>query len=161
MSQESFRLGDGIQTVDGVLERVAFHDEESGWSVVRVEVGGADGRRDVITCVGSFLGVQPGESLRLRGRWVDDKRSGDQLRVDSYVTMKPATLVGIEKYLGSGLVHGIGKAMAARLVGHFGLETLEVIEQQRRAADRGGGHRPGALARASATPGWSSARSRR
>jgi exodeoxyribonuclease V alpha subunit len=114
-------------SIEGVLERVTFASEESAWSVVKLVVAG---KSDVVTAVGNLLGVQPGESLRLSGHWTTDKKYGEQFRVDSYITVKPATLVGIEKYLGSGLVRGVGKVMAERLVKHFGIETLEVIDQK-------------------------------
>ena len=117
--------GDSLSTLEGTLERFVYSNEESAWSVVRLSVAGRPG---TITAVGNLLGVQPGENLRLRGRWVQDRRYGEQFRVESYVTVKPATLTGIEKYLASGLVEGIGPVMAARLVKHFGLETLDVIE---------------------------------
>jgi exodeoxyribonuclease V alpha subunit len=87
-------------------------------------------RRQPVTAVGNLLGVQPGESVRLQGSWVVDRRYGEQFRVQSYLTVTPATLTGIEKYLGSGLVRGIGKVMAERLVGHFGLQTLDVIDRE-------------------------------
>ena len=112
--------------VEGVLERVTYANEETGWSVVRVTV---PGRREPVTAVGNLLGVQPGESLRLTGQWVNDKQYGEQLRVSSYCTVQPSTVTGIEKYLGSGMVRGIGKVMAKRLVERFGLETLEVIDE--------------------------------
>jgi exodeoxyribonuclease V alpha subunit len=115
----------GESSLEGVLERIVYTNDESAWSVVRLEV---PGRQDVVTAVGSLPGVQPGESLRLKGRWVLDRRFGEQFRVESFQTLKPATLNGIEKYLGSGLVHGIGEVMARRLVDHFGLDTLEVID---------------------------------
>ncbi len=95
-----------------------------------------------MTAVGNLLGVQPGESLRLSGRWATDKKYGEQFKVESYVTVKPATLVGIEKYLGSGLVRGVGKVMAERLVGHFGMETLEVIDQKPARLTRSTGSAP-------------------
>ncbi|WP_164016860.1 ATP-dependent RecD-like DNA helicase [Pyxidicoccus trucidator] len=114
-------------TLEGSLERITFTNEEAAWSVVRVVV---HGRKDPITAVGNLLGAQPGESLRLTGWWVQDRKYGEQFRVDSFATVKPATLVGIEKYLGSGLVKGVGPAMAKRLVAHFGLETLEVIDSK-------------------------------
>jgi len=114
-------------TIEGVLERVTFTNDDNAWSVVKLVV---PGKHDQVTAVGNLLGVQPGESLRLSGRWATDKRYGEQFKVESYVTVKPATLVGIEKYLGSGLVRGVGKVMAERLVGHFGMETLEVIDQK-------------------------------
>ncbi len=113
-------------SIEGVLERIAFAREESAWSVVKVMV---PGRGDLVTAVGNLLGVQPGESLRLSGRWTHDKKYGEQFRVDSYIPVKPATLAGIEKYLGSGLVRGVGKVMAERLVKRFGIETLDVIDQ--------------------------------
>ncbi|HXO43608.1 MAG TPA: ATP-dependent RecD-like DNA helicase, partial [Thermoanaerobaculia bacterium] len=83
-----------------------------------------------VTAVGNLLGVQPGESLRLTGSWTDDPRHGRQFRVVSYATVVPATAKGIERYLGSGLIRGIGRVMARRLVAAFGTETLEVIENQ-------------------------------
>ncbi|HVR99245.1 MAG TPA: ATP-dependent RecD-like DNA helicase [Thermoanaerobaculia bacterium] len=112
-------------TLEGVLERVVFANEENAWSVVRLAI---PGRQDLVTAVGNLLGVQPGENLRLTGTWGNDPKHGRQFRVTSYTTITPATVVGIEKYLGSGLIRGIGKVMAKRLVGAFGLGTLDVIE---------------------------------
>jgi exodeoxyribonuclease V alpha subunit len=112
-------------SLEGVLERIVYANEESAWSVVRVTV---PGRREPITAVGNLLGVQPGENLRLSGKWVLDRRFGEQFRVETFETLRPATLVGIEKYLGSGMVRGLGPVMAKRLVDRFGLDTLEVIE---------------------------------
>jgi exodeoxyribonuclease V alpha subunit len=113
-------------TLQGVLDRVAFANEESSWSVVKIAVAN---RRDPVTAVGNLLGVQPGEYLTMKGQWVHDKKYGEQFKVESYQTVVPATLAGIERYLGSGMVRGIGKVMAKRLVEHFGLETLDVIDQ--------------------------------
>jgi hypothetical protein len=98
-------------SIEGVLERVTFSSEENAWSVVKMVVGG---KPDLVTAVGNLLGVQPGESLRLSGHWTTDKKYGEQFKVDSYITVKPATLVGIEKYLGSGLVRGVGKVRHPR-----------------------------------------------
>lgn len=112
-------------SLEGVLERITFASEENGFSVVQLVV---PGKRELVTAVGALLGAQPGESLRLTGWWVTDKKYGEQFKVESFLTVKPATLVGIEKYLGSGLVKGIGKVMASRLVAHFGLATLDVID---------------------------------
>ena len=113
--------------LEGVLERVAYANEASAWSVVRLAV---PGRREPVTAVGTLLGVEPGETLRCTGQWVHDRKYGEQFRVDGYVTVTPATLAGIERYLASGLLPGVGAVMAERLVRHFGLETLEVIEQR-------------------------------
>jgi exodeoxyribonuclease V alpha subunit len=112
-------------SLEGVLERIVYANDESAWSVVRLTVVG---RHEPVTAVGNLPGVQPGESLQLEGSWVIDRRFGEQFRVVSYRILKPATLVGIEKYLGSGLVHGIGEVMARRLVDYFGLDTLEIID---------------------------------
>jgi exodeoxyribonuclease V alpha subunit len=112
-------------TLEGVLERVVFSNEENAWSVVRLQVAG---QKDLVTAVGNLLGVQPGESLRLSGSWLNDPKYGRQFRVASYATVIPANLGGIEKYLGSGLIRGVGKVMAARMVAAFGLEVLDVIE---------------------------------
>lgn len=114
-------------TLEGVLERVVFANEENAWSVVRLTV---PGQRDPVTAVGNLLGVQPGENLRLTGAWVQDPKYGRQFKVGSYQTVAPATLSGIEKYLSSGLIRGIGKGLAGRLVQAFGMETLDVIESR-------------------------------
>ena len=121
------RSPQAYSTIEGVLERVVFSNEENAWSVVRITV---PGQRDAVTAVGNLLGVQPGENLRLTGAWINDPKYGRQFRVSSYQTVLPATLTGIEKYLGSGLIRGIGKVMASRLVACFGTETLDVIENR-------------------------------
>ena len=112
-------------SLEGVLERVVFANEENAWSVVRLAV---PGRHDHVTAIGNLLGIQPGENLRLSGEWIDDPKYGRQFKVASYATVAPSTVGGIEKYLGSGLIRGIGKVMASRLVKAFGKETLDVIE---------------------------------
>jgi exodeoxyribonuclease V alpha subunit len=114
-------------TLEGVLEKVIFANEANAWSVVRLTVSG---QRDSVTAVGNLLGVQPGENLRLTGAWIQDPKYGRQFKVVSYSTLAPATVGGIEKYLGSGLIRGIGKGLAGRLDQCFGLETLDVIENQ-------------------------------
>ncbi|HXO26975.1 MAG TPA: AAA family ATPase, partial [Thermoanaerobaculia bacterium] len=120
-------VADRPEVLEGTLERVVYANEENAWSVVRLAVAGA---REPVTAVGNLLGVQPGESLRLTGSWTVDPRHGRQFRVVSYATVVPATAKGIERYLGSGLIRGIGRVMARRLVAAFGTETLEVIENQ-------------------------------
>ncbi|MBN2497048.1 MAG: ATP-dependent RecD-like DNA helicase [Deltaproteobacteria bacterium] len=117
--------GSSSDVLEGTLERIVYCNEENAWSVVRLAV---DGRRDPVTAVGKLLGVQPGESLRLLGRWVRDHRYGEQFHAETYFTTRPATLVGVEKYLGSGLIRGIGKQMASRIVKHFEMDALEIIE---------------------------------
>ena len=109
-----------------MLDRVVYSSPETAWSVARFRVPGLG----VVTAVGNLFAVHAGENVRLTGRWVDHQKHGRQFEVERYLTVQPSTVVGIERYLGSGLVPGIGKVMAKRLVAAFGLETLEVIEQQ-------------------------------
>lgn len=106
---------------------MVFVNEENGWCVVRLTV---EGERRPVTAVGNLLGAQPGEALRLTGRWVDDKRYGRQFEVESFLAVEPSTAEGLRRFLGSGLIHGIGPAMARRLVEHFGLDCLDVIETE-------------------------------
>ncbi|MFH9420999.1 ATP-dependent RecD-like DNA helicase [Streptomyces sp. NPDC017529] len=113
--------------VEGVLERITYANEETGYTVARVDTGGAG---ELLTVVGSLLGAQPGESLRLEGRWGSHPQYGRQFTVENYTTVLPATIQGIRRYLGSGLIKGIGPVMADRITEHFGLETLDIIEQQ-------------------------------
>ncbi|WP_455354511.1 SF1B family DNA helicase RecD2 [Streptomyces sp. SYSU K217416] len=114
--------------VEGVLERITYANEESGYTVARVDTGRGGG--DLLTVVGSLLGAQPGESLRMEGRWGSHPQYGKQFTVENYTTVLPATIQGIRRYLGSGLIKGIGPKIAERIVEHFGTDTLDVIEQQ-------------------------------
>ncbi|KOU68339.1 helicase [Streptomyces sp. WM4235] len=113
--------------VEGVLERITYANEESGYTVARVDTGRGSG--DLLTVVGSLLGAQPGESLRMEGRWGSHPQYGRQFSVENYSTILPATIQGIRRYLGSGLIKGIGPKIADRIVEHFGLDTLDVIEE--------------------------------
>jgi exodeoxyribonuclease V alpha subunit len=127
----------GGAVLDGVLERVTFANPETGYTIARIApvkgkgearkpyVGGAD----LVTAVGPLLGAQVGEFLRLRGRWSSHPRYGRQFEVHSYATVLPATAAGIQKYLGSGLIKGIGPVMAERMVAHFGVDIMHVIEE--------------------------------
>ena len=116
---------DRYSTLEGVLERVVFFNEENGFTVAKLQVAK---RRDLVAIVGVLPSPTPGETLRLKGEWVVDSKFGEQFRVQSCLSVLPATLTGIEKYLGSGLVKGIGPIMAKRIVAKFGLETLDIIE---------------------------------
>ena len=115
------------ETLEGSLERTVYSNPENGWSVVRLAVAG---RREPVTAVGSLAGVQPGERLRLRGAWEEDPKFGRQFKIATFETVAPTTLEGIERYLASGLIEGIGPVMAKRLVEAFGEETLEVVEHE-------------------------------
>jgi exodeoxyribonuclease V alpha subunit len=108
------------------VERVTFHSEESGYTVARLKVPSA---HDLITIVGSFPDIHAGQTLRLTGYYREHAKYGQQFQVTSAQETKPATLTGLEKYLGSGLIKGIGPVTAKRIVAHFALDTLEIIEQ--------------------------------
>jgi exodeoxyribonuclease V alpha subunit len=117
-----------LATLDAVLERLTYVNEETGYTVARVATSRSGD--DLLTVVGALLGAQPGESLRLCGRWSSHPKFGRQFEVESYTTVLPATIQGIQRYLGSGLVKGIGPVFAERIVAHFGLDTLRLIEEE-------------------------------
>jgi len=114
-------------TLDAVLERITYANQETGYTVARVAT---DRSSDLLTVVGPLLGAQPGERLRLSGRWTSHPQYGRQFEVQSYETVLPATVQGIRRYLGSGLIKGIGPKMAERIVDHFGEGALQVIEEK-------------------------------
>ncbi|MEU9547189.1 SF1B family DNA helicase RecD2 [Streptomyces mirabilis] len=117
-----------LAEVEGVLERITYANEETGYTVARVDTG--RGANDLLTVVGALLGAQPGESLRLYGRWGSHPQYGKQFTVENYTTVLPATIQGIRRYLGSGLIKGIGPRFADRITEHFGTDSLDVIEQE-------------------------------
>ncbi|TSB32041.1 SF1B family DNA helicase RecD2 [Streptomyces benahoarensis] len=114
--------------VEGVLERITYAHEESGYTVARVDTGRGAG--ELLTVVGALWGAQPGESLRMEGRWGSHPQYGKQFTVENYTTVLPATVQGIRRYLGSGLIKGIGPRIADRITEHFGAGTLDIIEEQ-------------------------------
>ncbi|MER5535744.1 SF1B family DNA helicase RecD2 [Streptomyces mirabilis] len=117
-----------LAVVEGVLERITYANEENGYTVARVDTGRGAG--DLLTVVGALLGAQVGESLRMEGRWGSHPQYGKQFAVENYTTVLPATVQGIRRYLGSGLVKGIGPIFADRITQHFGLDTLQIIEEE-------------------------------
>jgi exodeoxyribonuclease V alpha subunit len=116
---------DAYATLEGVVARITYVSEESQYVVARLDVAG---RPDPVTIVGTVLSLTPGETLRVHGRWSHHPKFGEQFRVDRYEPIVPATLTGIQKYLGSGMIKGIGPIFAKRLVETFGAKTLQVIE---------------------------------
>ena len=117
-------LGDP-KRVAGAVERVTFHSEDTGFCVLRVNVAR---RREPVTVVGTAATVGPGEFVEAEGAWVNDRSHGLQFRAEHLRVVPPSTLEGIEKYLGSGMIRGIGPHFAAQLVRTFGAEVFEVIE---------------------------------
>lgn len=120
-------MPDRTDYLQGVIERLTFHSEETGYAIARLKAPKA---AELITIVGNFANIQAGQTLALEGIWRSHPKYGDQFQVSQYRETKPATLTGIEKYLGSGLIKGVGPVTAKRIVSHFGLETLDIIESQ-------------------------------
>ncbi|MDY6824559.1 MAG: ATP-dependent RecD-like DNA helicase [Thermodesulfobacteriota bacterium] len=112
-------------TLKGRLERITYTDAESGFTVATLKVFSS---RKHVTVVGNFGAARPGEILEVTGAWSTHPQFGEQFRVDAYKTEPPATLEGIRKYLGSGLIQGIGPVMAERITRTFGKDTLKIIE---------------------------------
>ncbi|MBK7002035.1 MAG: ATP-dependent RecD-like DNA helicase [Rhodoferax sp.] len=116
----------GLDRLAGLVERVTFHNEENGFCVLRLKV---KGERDLVTLIGHAPTVAPGEYASASGNWVMDREHGRQFRAVFVKISAPTTLTGIERYLGSGMVKGIGPIYAGKLVQAFGATVFEVIEQ--------------------------------
>ena len=111
----------------GLVERVTFHNEDNGFCVLRVK---ARGKREPITVVGHAAVISAGEFIQASGEWANDRTHGVQFRARFLKTMPPTTTEGIEKYLGSGMIRGIGPAYARKLVQAFGAQVFDVIEAE-------------------------------
>ncbi len=116
-----------LETLEGAVERITFADPETHYAVVRLKVKGA---RRPVTVVGPLAEIQEGEQLHLKGKYEVHPKWGEQFKVVWWYAVLPATVAGIEKYLASGLVKGIGPELAGRLVARFGAETLAVIDER-------------------------------
>ncbi len=116
-----------MPTIHGLLEKISYHNEENDFVVAKLR---EKEKKELTTIVGNLSGINPGESLKLTGKWVHNKRFGEQFQVETFEVTVPATLLGIQKYLASGLIKGIGSIMSERIVEKFGLHTLEVIEKK-------------------------------
>lgn len=122
MNARSESPADGLS---GLVERVTFRSEDTGFSVLKVKV---KGRRDLVPVVGTVAAVTPGEWITAEGRWERNRDHGMQLRATSIRCQAPTSLEGIEKYLGSGLIKGIGPVYAKKLVEKFGEKVFDIIE---------------------------------
>ena len=114
-----------LVALEGVVERLTFSDPETHYAVVRLKV---KGRRDPVTVVGPLASTREGEQLEIKGRFEMHPKWGEQFKVTWWYSVLPATVAGIERYLASGLVKGIGLELAKRLVAHFGPDTLDTID---------------------------------
>src|SRR4030066_2471153 len=115
-----------MSVIHGLLEKISYHNEENDFVVAKLR---EKEKKELPTIVGNLSGINPGESLRLTGKWVQNKRFGEQFQVETFEVTMPATLLGIQRYLASGLIQGIGPIMSERIVEKFELHTLEVIEK--------------------------------
>ena len=115
------------KTLSGTIERVTFHNEENGYCVLRVRANGAT---KALTVVGNCAAPNAGEDIAARGEWIEDDQYGTQFKADEISTSEPGNLAGIERYLGSGLIEGIGPTYAKKLVEKFGPEVFNIIDDR-------------------------------
>ncbi|OIN96422.1 MAG: recombinase RecD [Deltaproteobacteria bacterium CG1_02_45_11] len=116
-----------LTELSGQIERITYTSEENGFTIAKVKVSG---QRDLVTVVGNLMSPMPGEILKMKGEWARHPKYGEQFKVEQFKTEVPATVYGIKKYLGSGLIKGLGPVMAARIVKKFGAQTLDIIEDE-------------------------------
>lgn len=112
--------------ITGIVDRVIYSEERNGYAVVAIQQKAI---KETVFAVGNLLGLQPGENVRLVGVWADHPKYGRRFQSESYTSITPRTVSGLEQYLGSGLVPGIGPGFARRIISHFGLETLRLLDQ--------------------------------
>src|SRR5215208_1550050 len=129
-----------MDSLSGAVERITFYNPENGYTVLRLRPESSAGSQDVhtsslsregfVTVVGNLPELTPGEHLRLEGRWDKHPKHGSQFKAEVCEQTLPATVAGIQNYLGSGMIKGIGPKLAERIVGKFKEQTLDVIEHQ-------------------------------
>lgn len=118
------------ESLKGHIDHITYHNPENGYTIARLVVEG--GRRERITVVGAIASLKEGEGVEVEGDWVKHPQYGRQFKIESYKPVYPSTLEGIQKYLGSGLIKGVGPVSAKRIVAHFGDATLDVIDDDPR-----------------------------
>ncbi len=114
-------------TLEGEVHRVTFQNIDTGFRIVQVK---ADGAKSAIAVIGNFPEVRAGSRVRVRGKRVVDEKYGEQIKAETVLELLPSTLKGMERYLGSGIVPGVGRGFAKRVVEHFGLSTMRVLDEQ-------------------------------
>ena len=119
--------GNRIKELTGQIERITYSDAESGYAVLRIDV---KGHPDLFTAVGTVASPSVGEVLKMKGTWTEHPRFGAQFRIISYESFAPSSVQGIEKYLGSGLIKGIGPSIAEKIVSLFGPDSFKVLDTQ-------------------------------
>ncbi len=113
------------QSYKGFIDRLTYYNPENGYTIARLVV---EGQRERIAIVGTLASIEEGESIEVEGAWTNHPKYGKQFKVEHYKAVYPSTLEGMQKYLGSGLIKGIGPKSAKRIVEHFGEETLDIID---------------------------------
>jgi len=121
-----------VAQLKGHIERVTFSSEETGFSICKLKV---KDQRDLVAIVGNMVNPNPGEFVEVQGKWIMHPKFGNQFQIHNYKTLVPATQAGIQKYLGSGLIKGIGPVMAKRIVKQFGIKSLDIIEKDIKRLD--------------------------
>jgi exodeoxyribonuclease V alpha subunit len=117
-----------IVLIKGIVKKVVYHDEENGFVIARLDMSEPEKKEMIV--VGKMATVNVGEMYQFKGNWKVDSRYGLQFNFDDYQIILPTTLEGVRRYLGSGLIKGVGPATAQRIVDHFGEKTLDVLEEQ-------------------------------
>ncbi|MCK5862391.1 MAG: ATP-dependent RecD-like DNA helicase [Candidatus Hydrogenedentes bacterium] len=123
---DTYRPAHDSSSIEGVVDRIVYENPENGFFVARLNVSEQE---PLVTFVGNLMAISPGETVHLSGSWVEDRKFGQQFRVTACKTVLPNSAAGIEKYLGSGIIPGIGATYAKRLVHAFGVETLKIIDE--------------------------------
>jgi exodeoxyribonuclease V alpha subunit len=116
-----------INTLEGCLERITYFNTENHYTIAKLKTSKT---HNIVTIVGTMAAVNPGQTLKIKGTWETHPRYGHQFKITSYELVLPATIHGIRKYLGSGIIKGIGPSMANRIVSCFGEKTFEIIEKE-------------------------------
>jgi len=111
--------------IEGQIHKIKYSSDETGYSVLSMHINGYS---NPVIAVGNVVSPSPGETLKISGKWSKHSRFGRQFKIESYTIIRPVSLKGIESFLGSGLIKGIGPKMAARIVNKFGKSSLEIIE---------------------------------
>jgi len=125
-----------LEQLTGQIERITFTSEETGYTVAKIKVYG---RKDLVTAIGNMVNPTPGEVIKMKGEWGNHPQYGEQFKIVYCECTTPATVYRIEKYLGSGLIKGIGPVMAKRIVKMFKEDTLNVIENESDKLSKGEG----------------------
>ena len=111
----------------GVLEKIVFFNDENSYCIAELSINKTNKK---VTILGTLPNIQCGETISVKGEWIEHEKHGKQLKVNSFSTKLPASIYGIKKYLGSGLIRGIGKSYADKIVDHFGTDTIQIISTQ-------------------------------